>query len=163
MVLYEKIMNFKGSVESKKLPTQQVKDEQPKSLKAYMVKQIISFEPEQDIWHAIQIMIKKGVSGGPVLDKQQRLVGMLSEKDCLRVLLDTAYNNHPHEKDKVKSYMSQNPQTMSLDKDIFHVAQAFLNSTFKRFPVVDRDGKLCGQISRRDIIKAAQKLRGTRW
>ena len=156
-------MNFKGQAVEKKAPTRQVEDERPRSLEAYMAKRVISFSPDQDIWQAIDLMLKKGVSGGPVLDREGKLVGILSEKDCLRVLIDIAYNNHPHEKDKVSSYMSKDVQTMTLDTDIIDVAQAFLSSHVRRFPVLDKEGKLRGHISRRDVMKAARKLRGSRW
>ena len=156
-------MNFKGQIVEKKAPTRQVEAERPRSLEAYMAKRVISFQPEQDIWLAIDLMLKKGVSGGPVLDEEGRLVGILSEKDCLRVLIGMAYNNHPHEKDKVSSYMSTEVRTMPLNADILDVAQAFLSSHVRRFPVVDREGKVKGHISRRDVMKAAQKLKGSRW
>ena len=156
-------MNFQGQAVLKKTPTRQVEDERPRSLEAYMAKRVISFRPDQDIWQAIDVMLKKGVSGGPVLDAEARLVGVLSEKDCIRVLIDMAYNNHPHEKDKVSSYMSKDVQTMPLDADIIEVAQAFLSSHVRRFPVIDKDGKLKGHISRRDVMQAAHKLKGSRW
>ena len=156
-------MNFRGKVIEKKAPTRQVEAERPRSLEAYMAKQVISFSLDQDIWQAIDVMLKKGVSGGPVLDKEGRMVGMLSEKDCLRVLIDTAYNNHPNQKEKVSRYMSTEVDTMSLEKDIFYVAKAFLGSNYRRFPVLDKEGRLRGQISRRDIMRAARKLKSARW
>ena len=156
-------MNFRGKTAIKKRPTEQVAEERPRSLEAYMAKQVVSFSPDQDIWQAIEVMLKKGVSGGPVLDKEGRLVGILSEKDCLRVLIDTAYNNHPHQKDKVALYMSSKVISIPMEQDIFDVAKAFLNSNYRRFPVLDKEGRLRGQISRRDVMRAAQKFKGTRW
>lgn len=108
-------------------------------------------------------MLDKRISGGPVLNDAGELVGMLSEKDCLRIIIDSSYHNQPNHEGKVKNYMSRTVKTMDVDKDIFDVANEFLTTHFRRFPVIDAKGVLKGQISRRDIMKAARDLKGTTW
>ena len=51
-----------------------------------MTTSLITFRPNQTILDAIQVLTKNGVSGGPVIDEEGRLVGILSELDCLRML-----------------------------------------------------------------------------
>lgn len=154
-------MNFTGKI-TKATKEKEVSQQVSTAIVDYMRYDVTSFHPEQEIWDAIRVLLMKKISGGPVLDDKERIVGMLSEKDCTRVLIDQAYYNHPH-KDKVLNYMTTKVRCMSIDKDIFHVANEFFNTPYRRFPVVDAHGRLQGQISRRDIMSAAAKLRATHW
>ena len=107
-------------------------------------------------------MIEHEISGAPVLNEKEELIGIITEKDCLRALIDVAYHNQPLSNRKVKDYMTENPITISVESDVLDVADAFMKSFFRRFPVVDK-GKLVGQVSRRDILKAAKKIEDTSW
>ena len=107
-------------------------------------------------------MLDKIISGAPVLSEKGELIGILSEKDCLKIIVDRAYHNHPNQKSTVKDYMSREVATVDIDKDVAEVANMFLSSNFRRFPVVE-NGKLKGQVSRRDVMKATRDLKGTTW
>ncbi len=132
------------------------------SITKYMARDVITFSPEQSIYDAIDIMLEKRISGGPVLDNSGALIGILSEKDCLKVMVDAVYHNQPNTDGKVKDYMSTTVTTVDIKKDVIDVANMFLSSNFRRYPVVE-NGKLMGQVSRRDVMKAAAKLRGATW
>ncbi len=132
------------------------------SITKYMAKNLITFTPDQPIHEAIDIMLEKRISGAPVLNEHGELVGVLSEKDCLRIIVDRHYHNHPNQKSEVGDYMSRQVTTIDISKDILDVADLFLNSNFRRFPVVE-NGKLKGQISRRDVMRATRELKGTTW
>ncbi|XOV93159.1 MAG: CBS domain-containing protein [Bacteroidota bacterium] len=132
------------------------------SITKYMTKKVITFDPEQSIYDAIDIMLEKRISGGPVLNASGDLIGMLSEKDCLKIMVDAAYHNLLNNDGLVKNYMSTQIATVDISKDVVDVANMFLSSNFRRYPVVE-NGKLKGQVSRRDVMKAASKLRGTTW
>ncbi len=128
----------------------------------YMAKDLITFRPEQDIYEAIDLMLKHKISGAPVLDKSGQLVGLLSEKDCLRVMISNAYHNDPIGVRTVADYMTINVASITPDKDVLDVANLFLSSNYRRFPVVE-NGKLLGQVSRRDILKAAKDMKSANW
>lgn len=128
----------------------------------YMAKDLITFRPEQDIYEAIDLILKHKISGAPVLGAGGRLVGLLSEKDCLRVMISSAYHNEPIGIRRVSDYMTVNVVTISPDKDVLDVANLFLGSNYRRFPVVE-DGKLLGQVSRRDILRAANDMKTATW
>jgi CBS domain-containing protein len=98
-----------------------------------------------------------------VVNDHGSLVGVISEKDCLKVMLAAAYHNRPMNTGIVKDYMSTKVTTISDDKDVLDVANEFLKTNFRRYPVVNADGKLVGQVSRRDILRAAQHLEATTW
>jgi len=131
-------------------------------LEKYMATNLVTLHPEQSIHEAMELLLKHKISGATVVDKERRVVGILSEKDCLRVLLDSAYNNLPSRDRTVKDYMTDEVRTISLEQDIIDVAYAFMNTNFRRFPVV-HNGRLIGQVSRRDILKAAVDMRRTTW
>ena len=126
----------------------------------YMVplSRIITFKPDQPIQEVIATIINKKISGAPVLNDEHHLVGMISEKDCLRLIIDQAYYNMPAETRKVSDYMTVNVQTLSPKTNIVEAATEFLNSPIRRFPIVE-NGMLIGQVSRRHILKAAQNLK----
>ena len=123
---------------------------------------MITFRPDQDISEAISIIIEKRISGAPVLDEHRHLVGNLSEKDCLKIIVDQAYHNLPIESKKVKDYMSTTAKTFSPETTVVDAAIEFLSSPIRRYAVVKND-ELIGQISRREILAAAQKIKVTTW
>ena len=126
----------------------------------YMVPlaKMITFKPDQPIQEVISIIIDKKISGAPVLDDQKHLVGIISEKDCLRLIVDQAYHNLPAETRKVSDYMTVNVKSMTPKTTVVDAAMEFLNSPIRRFAVVDDEGRLLGQVSRRDILSASQKI-----
>ena len=152
-------MNFTPEFEKKN--PHEVKYE---SIEKYMVplNHMITFRPDQSIQEAIAIIIDKKISGAPVLDEHRHLVGNLSEKDCLRIIVDQAYHNLPVEDRKVSDYMSTNVLSFSLKTNIVEAAIEFLSSPVRRYAIVE-NGALIGQISRRDVLRAAQNINATTW
>jgi predicted transcriptional regulator len=138
-------------------------DVQYETVEKYMVplSDIITFKPDQSIQEVISVIINKKIAGAPVLDDQHHLVGIISEKDCLRLIVDQAYYNMPAETRKVSDYMTPNVRTLSSKTNVVDAAIEFLNSPIRRFPIVD-DGMLIGQVSRRHILKAVQNIHSTK-
>ncbi len=125
------------------------------SAKDFMTTSLVTFHPEMDIMEAIRLLLEKHISGAPVLDLLGNLVGMLSEKDCLKVALEAGY--HGEWGGRVDEYMSLNVQTIDADTNILDVARCFIEGDHRRYPVM-MDNRLVGQISRRDVLKALQTL-----
>lgn len=155
-------MNFKPNLMSK----EEINATSPRyeSIVKYMVKlkDLITFSPEDDINEIIDIIIDKKISGAPVLDQSGKLVGIISEKDCLRIIVDQAYHNLPYNSPKVSDYMTKNVKTLSTTSDVVEAASVFLNTAVRRMPVIE-GGTLVGQISRRDILRAAKNINPTQW
>lgn len=128
------------------------------TVRKHMAKDLITFQPGTDIDDAMATILKHKISGAPVVDGAGKLVGMLSESDCIKTILDGPYNNLPGGNGTVESYMSRNVITIDADKTILDLAYQFLNTNFRRFPVIDK-GRLVGQISRSDILKAIKKVK----
>jgi len=125
------------------------------TIKDVMATELITFTPDTLIGTAIQSFLNNKISGAPVIDNSGNLVGILSEKDCLGTLLESSYYNNPS--GYVKDYMSVKITSINLYDSLSEVAQKFLDLRFRRFPVLD-NGKLVGQISRRDVLKAVSNL-----
>jgi len=90
------------------------------------------------------------VSRAPVVEKSGRLVGILTERDCLRLVAAGVEGSLP--RGSVATFMTPNPETIPPDMDIYFAAGLFLKRNFRRFPVVE-DGKLVGAITRFDILR----------
>lgn len=122
----------------------------------YMDKSFITLSPDMDVYQAIDIFLKKKITGAAVVDPKKKLLGILSEKDCLRILVHDAYSNLPS--GVVSDYMTKQVVTISPDLDIFSTADMFFTYTFRRFLIVEKD-RLVGQITRRDLLRVIQKIK----
>lgn len=128
----------------------------------YMSTNLITFNTEQRIEEVVTTLIKHKISGGPVVNDNNELVGIISEGDCLKQLSDSRYYNMPMDDDKVGKRMATEVETIDGDMNVFDAANKFLNSKRRRFPILEQ-GKLIGQISQKDILKAALALKGQTW
>jgi len=128
----------------------------------FMTKKLVTFKPEQKIEDVIQILIKFKISGGPVVNEKHELIGIISEGDCLKQISESRYYNMPMEQHVVESRMAKNVETIDGNMNVFDAANKFLESKIRRFPIVE-NGKLVGQISQKDILKAAIELKQQNW
>jgi len=120
----------------------------------HMSTRLITLDPDMDILRAAHTLIKNVISGAPVVDGNYKLVGILTQRDCMRVAMQAEYHGMPG--GPVRRFMSKNPQFVSPDESILHVAQLFIDGKFHRYPVVKND-RLVGMISRRDVMGAMGK------
>lgn len=119
----------------------------------YMAQQLTTLTPDMEIMRAVHTLLAKKVSGAPVIDGEGNLVGMLTYKDCMRVVLNAAY--HSEYCGTVAEYMCTNLKVLAPDTSIVEAAQLFLEQKYHRYPVV-AGNVLVGQISRSDVLRALQ-------
>lgn len=129
----------------------------------YMTRKLITFKPETGIIEAIETLLKNRITGAPVLNTDGEVVGLIDDKDCLHVLMSSAYNNHPVDRDTVSDYMTNVMKSISVDADILDAATIFTSTPYKRLIVLDEKDRLVGQISRRDVLRAIKELNSTTW
>ena len=115
-----------------------------------MDKTFVTFKPSTPMTEAIDTLIKNNLLGVLVVDDDFNLLGVLSEKDCLKVILQDSYYGTPES--TVEEFYHRSPQVIDSNVDLISVAEIFLKNPFRRLPVVD-NGKLVGQITRRDLLK----------
>ncbi|GLU42748.1 CBS domain-containing protein [Allomuricauda sp. NBRC 101325] len=128
----------------------------------YMTRNLITFNPEQPIEEVIEALLKYKISGGPVVNEKNELIGMISEGDCIKHISDSRYYNMPMAERKVGLRMVKNVETIDGNMNIFDAAKKFLEVKRRRFPIVE-NGKLVGQISQKDILKATMSLKSEHW
>jgi len=113
--------------------------------------------PEMSVLHAIGELVGRRVSGAPVVDSVGDVIGVLTERDCVEVVLQAAYHGEPG--GRVEEFMTRDPETVDASASLVDVAQRFAQTPYRRFPVLD-DGRLVGVIARRDVLRAVLDLVG---
>ncbi len=152
------IKSFLASRKAKKKTTGDI----PVRVRDYMSTKLITFKLDQKIEDAIDALIKYRISGGPVVNEKNEVIGIISEGDCIKHISESRYYNMPMENNTIEKHMMKEVETIDGDMNIFDAANKFLESKHRRFPIVE-NGKLIGQISQKDILKAALALQGHSW
>ena len=136
--------------------------DEPICVSDYMSTDLITFHEDQTIYEVMELLNKHKISGGCVVNDKNELVGVISEGDCMKHISDSRYYNMPMENNKVSNRMNCNVETIDADMNVLDAAKKFIEHRFRRFPIV-KDGKLVGQISQRDVLRAALNLKGHSW
>lgn len=122
----------------------------------FMATKLITLTADMDVFEAIGYLLKHRISGAPVIDADRRFLGSFSEKTSMRVLIDSAVDQLPTA--TVGAFMNTDTQrVIHEDLDVLSVAEMFIRTPYRRLPVL-RDGRLVGQVSRRDVLKAGHHL-----
>lgn len=129
----------------------------PVSAREYMSEITHTVKPDSNIMDAIKLLIEYKISGLSVVDDDNNLLGVISEVDCLRAILDGSYYGEVG--GNVSDYMTANVQSVSMDMTIIDIAQKILDNNRRRMPVVE-NGKLVGQFSIRSILNAMMTMEG---
>ncbi len=151
------IISFQGA-----RPKVKKQDATPIKVSDYMSKDLITFHPRQSVMEVMETLIKHKISGGPVVNDQNELLGIISEGDCIKQLNESRYYNMPIDDASVEHYMARDVDTIDGNLNIFDAANKFLESKRRRFPIVE-NGKLVGQISQKDVMKAALHMKCQSW
>lgn len=115
----------------------------------------LEFSPEMDLLDAVDELARHKASAAPVVDETQHLLGMLTEKDCIRILTGSAF--YRPRGGKVEDFMSEVRIAIEPEMDLFRVSELFLGNNFPMLPVVD-EGKLVGCITRQHILRGILDL-----
>ncbi|MCF4100324.1 CBS domain-containing protein [Gillisia sp. M10.2A] len=128
----------------------------------YMSRSLITFKKDQSVYEVMEALIKNKISGAPVVNEHNELLGIISDGDCMKQISESRYYNMPIGEEKIEAYMATDVPTVEKSLNIFDCASLFYKHDCRRFPILEQ-GKLVGQISRKDILCAAMKLRGQNW
>jgi len=121
----------------------------------YMIAKSIAFKKDMAIQTAVQILLESEQIGGPVVDGGGRVVGWLSEQDCLAKMLEASYY---HESAAlVEDVMVNKAVTVKKEMSIIDIAQLMLRTAPKIYPVVDDEDHYIGLISRKKVLAGMSK------
>jgi CBS domain-containing protein len=123
-------------------------------VREFMDRYVETVSPEMDIMDAVDFLLEKRITGALVADSGNKLVGIITELDCLKLLtLGDAQYEAP--RGKVKDFMVADVQSIPATMDIYYCAGLFMNVSFRRFPVMEGD-RIVGAITRFDLLRAVR-------
>lgn len=108
---------------------------------------IVSVTPDSSIARVIELLVENDITGIPVVDSAQHLVGIVTEKNVMTLLSGAEMVSG-----KVRDYMTKDVVSFDVSDDVIAVCECLVNNHFRRVPILS-DGRLVGVISRRDLIK----------
>ncbi|QDU59316.1 inosine 5'-monophosphate dehydrogenase [Planctomycetes bacterium Pan216] len=125
--------------------------------KDIMVTSLVTLSPKMDVYEAIDVLLRHKISGAPVVDEKNHLLGAFSERGCMAVMIRGAVDVLPSA--EVEAFMQprDDVETITEETHLLTIAQIFIKTHARRLPVL-RGEKLVGQVSRRDVVKAAREL-----
>jgi len=123
----------------------------PTTVRDWMSTDLVAAHAGMSVHEAMALLLEHRVSGLPVIDDRGDIVGILTERDCLRVAYAASY--YQDLGSLVGETMTREVETIDADADIATAIERFLKSPYRRFPVL-QGTRLVGQISRRDVLRA---------
>ncbi|MDF1582454.1 MAG: CBS domain-containing protein [Methyloprofundus sp.] len=117
----------------------------------YMTKHLVKLTKNMNVVDAVKIILEHKITGAPVMDEHNKLVGMFSEKDALKMVVETAYNQSSA--GRVSEFMTEEVVQVAADMSVVDLAAQFQNSAVRSFPVY-QNKELVGIISRTDVLRA---------
>lgn len=122
----------------------------------FMKRDLITLDKDDDVFQAIDHLLKKRISGAPVVDGKGAFLGIFSEKTAMRVLVAAMYDQIPGT--VVGSYMNlDRNRIIEGDDTLIDVAHKFQETPYRRLPILSGT-RLAGQVSRRDVIRAEHPI-----
>ncbi len=113
-----------------------------------MTRDVITVRPQTRVDDAIALLVQRRITGMPVVDEAERLVGIVSESDFIG-----------KRGEWVSDIMTTAVQTVAPGRRLTEVAELLLRGGIRRVPVLEA-GKMIGLISRRDLLSF---LAGSAW
>lgn len=146
-------------------------------IKEIMSKDVTSISPDTSVREALKLLEKLKISGLPVIDDKDKLMGMFTEKDVLSYILPSyiekvgrfIYEENPKATKKkfaelgsikINQLMRREVVTATEDTGLCEVARLMLTQKARRIPVLDKTGKVVGIVARCDVLAAFEKEAG---
>lgn len=105
---------------------------------------------DMSITQALDKLLASDLSGLPVVDSQRKIIGFLSEQDCIPKLINASY--HCDSRVTVNDLMFKEPLTVTPNSDVFELARLMDGAKPKIYPVIE-DNKVIGIVTRRQVMQ----------
>ncbi len=113
----------------------------------FMKQGLITVSRDASIYKAITLLADNKVTGLPVVDKDMKLEGVITERDCLKLIHISDLQLGP-----VEEYMTSDVKSFTRDDTLYDICDCLIENEFRRVPILE-DGRLIGIVSRSDIIE----------
>ncbi|MEP5231617.1 CBS domain-containing protein [Alcanivorax sp.] len=130
---------------------------QEMTVRALMAKHPMAIKTGTELTEVVDALLQHKFTGLPVVDSQNKVVGFVSEQDCLRKLLISSY--HCEGALVVEDFMHDQPLTVKEDDSAVNVAELMVTQKPKIYPVVDAQGFLTGLLTREQVLRALKDSR----
>jgi CBS domain-containing protein len=116
------------------------------SISAIMEEDVVTLHEKDSLKDAMDTMIKENIGGIPILDREEKVKSIISERDFVFLISGIVTGK------TVDEYMSKNIITAPSDMSVGIAAKSMINNGFRRLPVI-RDNVLIGIITASDIMR----------
>lgn len=117
--------------------------------KDIMTTNVVSVTKDTPIYEAMELLIENEITGMPVVDEEMNLIGVITEKDCLRLF----YGDEEEKNKTVRHFMTQPAVHYNENDRLRTICDFMMINYFRRIPVTTKKGKVVGILSRPDVIK----------
>lgn len=116
-----------------------------------MSRKVVSFDVRDDVADVVAVLLEHKITGAPVLNADKQVIGFISEQDCIKEMLNTAF--YCDLTATAADVMKTAVLTVEPDMPVSELAEQLTTNKPKVYPVVE-DGKLVGIVSRSDVLQA---------
>lgn len=122
-----------------------------------MQSNLITLSPDMDVLDAIDLLLRQRISDAPVVDRDDQFVGVFSEQSCMRLIVHSAIERLQMGTLSLMTFVDANAPVVNVQADLLSIANTFVDVACRRLPVIDEYGRLCGQVSRGDLVRAVRE------
>ncbi|RLA63418.1 MAG: hypothetical protein DRQ88_04685 [Epsilonproteobacteria bacterium] len=126
-------------------------------VKDIMITKVVAFHPDHDVVDVLKAFNEYRITAAPVVDKENNLIGFISEKDCMENLVSFIFYEGLGV-GSVETIMHQDVHSINKDKDIFELEKLLQEKDLRHMPVTDEENHLVGMVSRRDVLLALERI-----
>lgn len=119
--------------------------------KEIMSTELVNATEDMTIEEALKMLINHRITGLPVVDRKGKMKGVVSEYDILQQIANSKRVNHSVFTQKIK--YSKKVDAVSADTPLKVIVKEFIDTKYRRLPVIDKKGNLVGIITRRDLMR----------
>jgi len=120
-----------------------------------MTEELVTIRPTATVREAVDMLLSREISGLPVVDEGDRLVGIITEFALMAVAYDNKVLDEP-----VSQHMTSELLTVDVKDSVRKVADMCVVHRVRRVPVL-KDGRLAGLVARRDVLRAMFETQAT--
>lgn len=116
-----------------------------------MTKDLICFSPQILMREVLEVFRQRRISGAPIISNDGELIGIISMEDLIRCLIDSDLESN------IEKYMTSKLVTILPNDSVVEASKKFVATNYGRLPVVDKNHKLVGMITKGDINRGLLK------